>query len=259
MAGAPRVYRTQGIVLKRTDMGEADKVLTIYTFEHGKVRAVGKGIRRPGSRLGGHLDLLTRSQLMLARGRNLDYVTQAETIDSFIGLRDDLLRASHGYTVAELVDRLTEDGHEDRPTYDALVEVLGRIATDPDPELAVRMFEITLLDRLGYRPQLRTCGRCQAELPRADCFYSPVAGGVLCADCGLAEPTARPLSANAFAMLRLLQSGSWEVAGRVRKDEPLRREIEAVLRAQIQYVLERDLKSSAFLTRVRAVANVGST
>lgn len=255
MTGAPRVYRTEGVVLKGADVGEADKVLTIYTLHHGKVRAIGKGVRRPGSRLGGHLDLLTRSQLMLARGRNLDYVTQVETIDAFRGLRDDLLRASHAYTVAELVDRMTEDGHEDRPTFDALVEALGRVAIDPDPELAVRTFEITLLDRLGYRPQLRTCVRCQAELRRADCFYSPAAGGVLCPDCGLTDPAARPLSANAFAMLRVLQSGGFGLASTVRKDEALRRELEATLCAQIQYLLERDLKSSAFLTRVRAVAS----
>src|SRR3989442_1892348 len=155
----PRVYRTEAVVLKGSDFGEADKVLTLNRLHHGKIRVVAKGVRRPGSRLGGHLDLLTRSQLMLARGRNLDIVTQVETIDSFMGLRDDLWRASLGYIVAELLDRMTEEGHEDRATFASLVEVLGRIAADPDPELAVRLFEAQLLERLGQpaplRPRLR--------------------------------------------------------------------------------------------------------
>ena len=250
-----RVYRTPAVVLKRVDFGEADKVLTLFTPFHGKIRTVAKGVRRPGSRLGGHLDLLDHSQLLIAHGRNLDIVTQAETIDAFIGLRDDLVRASHGYQVAELVDRMTEEGHEDRPTFEALVEVLRRVAEDEDPDLAVRAFEVTLLDRLGYRPQLHTCVRCQRKLERADSYYDPAAGGVLCPDCGPTDAAARPISANAFAMLRLLQSGDYATARRVRQSEGLKREVEAAVNRQVQYVLERELKSTQFLGRVRAMSS----
>lgn len=250
---AARVYRTPAVVLKRIDFGEADKLLTIFTPFHGKLRVVAKGVRRPGSRMGGHLDLLTHSNLLLAHGRNLDIVTQSETLDAFIGLRDDLLRASHGYQVAELLDRMTEEAHEDRATFDALLEALRRVAEDPDPELAVRQFEVTLLDRLGYRPQLRACVACAEPLERADSFFSPAIGGVLCPACGRQEPTARPLSANAFAMLRVLQAADYRTAQRVRRDEPLRREIEAILRLQVNYVLERDLNATAFVTRIRAL------
>ncbi|HEY3081787.1 MAG TPA: DNA repair protein RecO [Chloroflexota bacterium] len=251
---APRVYRTPAVVLKRIDFGEADKILTLFTPFRGKLRAIAKGVRRPGSRMGGHLDLLTHSNLLLAHGRNFDIVTQSETLESFIGLREDLWRAGHGYQVAELIDRMTEDGHEDRPTYEALLEALRRIADDPDPELGVRQFEVTLLDRLGYRPQLRGCVVCGRALERVDSYYSPAAGGVLCPTCGPAEPTARPIGANAFAMLRLLQTGDYATARRVRKDEPLRRELEAITHLQIAYVLERELKSTAFVTRLRALA-----
>jgi DNA repair protein RecO (recombination protein O) len=250
----PRVYRTEAVVLKGTDLGETDKVLTLYTLHHGKIRAVAKGARRPGSRLGGHLDMLTHSQLQLAHGRNLDIVTQVETIDSFLGLRDDLWRAGLAYTVAELIDRMIEDGHEDQPTFVALVSALHRVAADPDPELAVRLFEVSVLDRLGYRPQLHQCVRCRAELKRVDCYYTAAAGGVLCPRCGPTDTTARPISANGFAMLRVLQSGDYAVASRVRKDEALRGEVEVILRDQIRHVLERELKSSAFVTRLRAMA-----
>lgn len=250
---APRVYRAEAIVLKRVDFGEADKILTLYTANRGKMRALGKGIRRPGSRMGGHLDLLTHSQLQLARGRNLDIVTQAEMIEPFIGLRDDLGRASLGCQVAELVDRMTEDEHEDRPIFDALRQALDRIAHDADPELAVRTFEMTLLDRLGYRPQLHRCVRCRAELTRVDSYYSASTGGVLCPGCGPGDSGALPISARAFALLRQLQIGDYALLSRLRQDAALRREAEAILRHQIRYLLERELTSTGFVNRVRSL------
>lgn len=250
---AQRVYRAEAVVLKASDFGEADKALTLFTLQHGKIRAIAKGARRPGSRLGGHVDLLTHVNLLVARGRTFEIVTQAETVEPFLGLRDDLWRAGLSYQMAELVDRMTEDGHEDRPLFEALLEAIRRIDAESDPEPAAQLFEVTLLDRLGYRPQLRTCPACGQELQRVDSYYSPSAGGVLCPLCGPRDPSARALSANAFAMLRLLQSGDYPTLARVRRREALRREVDEVLRNQVRFLLDRDLKSSAFLTRVRAM------
>jgi DNA repair protein RecO (recombination protein O) len=248
-----RVYRAEVVVLKASDFGEADKALTLFTAQHGKIRAIAKGARRPGSRLGGHVDLLTHANLLLAHGRTFEIVTQAETVEPFLGLRDDLWRAGLAYQMAELVDRMTEDGHEDRPLFESLLEALRRVDAEPDPEPAAQLFEVTLLDRLGYRPQLKSCLGCAGELARVDSYYSPSAGGVLCPLCGPRDPSARPLSANAFAMLRLLQSGDYPTLARVRKREALRREVGEVLRNQVRFLLERELKSSAFLSRVRAM------
>jgi DNA repair protein RecO (recombination protein O) len=248
-----RVYRTEAIVLRASDFGEADRLLTLFTAHHGKIRAIAKGARRLNSRLGGHIDLLMHVQLQIAHGRTFEIVTQAATIESFLHLRDDLWRASNGYELAEILDRLTEEGHDDRPLFDALLDALRRVDASPDAELAVQMFEATLLDRLGYRSQLHTCITCGSPLERVDCFYSAAGGGVLCPSCGVRDGGARPLSGNAFATLRLLQSADYATLQRVRRDEPLRREVEETLHSQIRYVLERDLKSTAFLTRLRAM------
>src|SRR5512142_2390642 len=121
MSDRPRVYRTRGFVLKRWDLGEADKILTIYTPNVGKIKAVAKGVRRPGSRLGGHVDDFAYADMLLARGRDLDVVTQSQTIDSFRQLREELWRASHGYYVAELVDSFNEERTENEPLFDLLV------------------------------------------------------------------------------------------------------------------------------------------
>ena len=249
-----RVYRTEAVVLKGMDLGEADRILTLFTPFNGKLRVVGKGVRKPGSRSGGHLDLLTHAQLLIARARNLDIVTQAETIDPFLALRDDLWRTTLGYHVAELVDRLTEEDHEDRAIFLALVDVLGHIAHDEHPDVAVRLFEVRILEALGYRPQLESCIRCQATLERANCFFNAAMGGVLCPACGPLVGTARPISANAFALLRVLQRGDAATIGRVRHNQKLWDEVEAIESMQLAVVLERDLKSTAFLNRVRGMA-----
>ena len=103
----PRVYKTEAIVLRHDPLGDTDKILTLYTPYLGKLRAVAKGVRRPTSKLAGHVEPLTRSAMMIARGRNLDIVTQSHTIDSFVSLRDDLVRTTQAIYSTELLELFT--------------------------------------------------------------------------------------------------------------------------------------------------------
>src|SRR5512137_2036549 len=109
-----RVYQTEGIIIKRHKFGEADRLLTLFTADYGKIRAIAKGAMRPKSKLGGNVELLTHSQLMVARGRNLDIITQAQAIDNFLPIRDSLELMSCGFYLSELVDTFTEESVEDR-------------------------------------------------------------------------------------------------------------------------------------------------
>ncbi|MEW6143181.1 MAG: DNA repair protein RecO [Chloroflexota bacterium] len=247
----PRNYQAEVIVLKHRGFGEADKVLTLYTLEYGKVRAVAKGIRRPGSKLGGHVDLLTHSQLMLARGRNLDIITQAQTIDSFIELKSDLDRLSYGLYVAELVDCFTEERMESRAVFDLTLNTLLRLSEASSPDIALRYFELHLVDLLGYRPRLHNCASCNTLLQPVTNFFHPVSGGVLCPDCAMNVSTVRHLSLNAFKILRLWQDCSFDNACRVRLNGELAGELEMVMRSYVKYLLERDLKATAWLDRLK--------
>jgi DNA repair protein RecO (recombination protein O) len=103
-----RLYRTEAIVIKRSDFFEADRLLTLYTPKLGKIRAIAKGVRKPTSRKSGHVELFTHSQLLIAKGRNLDIVTQAETVHAFRSLREDLLRTTYAFYGAELLDLFVE-------------------------------------------------------------------------------------------------------------------------------------------------------
>src|SRR5215471_12267089 len=118
-----RVYRTEAVIIRRADVGEADRALTLFT-PHGKRRVVAKSARKTTSRLAGHIELFTHTSLLLAVGRNLDIVTQSVIIHSFDTLRRDLRRISAAYYVAELIDRLTEEDDENRPAFDLLVATL---------------------------------------------------------------------------------------------------------------------------------------
>src|SRR5437764_10599201 len=149
-----RVYTTEAIMLRRLNLGEADRIVTIYTPGQGKYRVIAKGARRPASRLAGHLELFCLSVLQLARGRELDVVTQAETRDAFRAVREDLARTSQAYYALELVDRLTPDHLENRPIFHLLHELLAGLSLPNPSALALPYFVVHMLTALGYRPQL---------------------------------------------------------------------------------------------------------
>ena len=248
-----RLYKTEAIVLRRRGLGEADKVLVLYTPFLGKLSAVAKGVRRPTSKLGGHVELLTHSMMMLARGRNLDIVTQSQAIHSFPGLRSSLERATYGFCAAELVDRFTVDQIENQPVFRLLLKLLTHLEETDVPDQAMRHFEMHLLDLLGYRPELRRCLSCDSELRPVSNFFSPASGGTLCPSCGLRDRLARPLSLNALKVLRFFQETSAVAQARVKLDARLSREVEGLLTEYISYLLEGELKSMRFLEALKRV------
>jgi DNA repair protein RecO (recombination protein O) len=248
---SPRVYRTEGIVLKGYDYGEADRILTLYTPQLGKVRAIAKGVRRIKSRKAGHLDLFTRANLLVARGRQLDIVTQAETIEPFAGMRTDLVRLSYAHYVAELVDAFTVEGMANYPAYATTISTLRRIATANEPTLSVRSFELQLLALMGYRPQLHRCLNCDSTIQPVSNRFSPKMGGVLCPNCASEDGAARPISVEALKVLRNLQtneSGILQLSG-----VPIEvgQEVEARLQEYITYRLEKGPRSVRFLDQLR--------
>ncbi|HEX2036001.1 MAG TPA: DNA repair protein RecO [Chloroflexota bacterium] len=264
-----RVYRTAAVVLRRQDFGEADRVLTCYSPTHGKFRALAKGVRRPQSRLGGHVEQFTHVNLLVALGRNLDIVTQAETIRPYAHLRDDLWKAAYACYAAELVDRMTEERLENRPVFDLFLELLayldgmtgsaepGEVREAPGGpaapvELAVRTFELQLLGRLGYAPELYHCVQCGETLRPEEIRFSPSGGGTLCRACWPTHPGARPLSVTAIKAMRLMSQGPYRTFERLRLPAETGQEIEGALRAHVGYILERQLRTSEFLDRLKA-------
>jgi DNA repair protein RecO (recombination protein O) len=244
-----RLYRTPAVVLKRMDLGEADRVLTLFTRDEGKVRAVARGVRRTTSRSAGHLEPFTLSDVLFAVGRELDVISQADTLESFRKVREDLVLTTHAYYLAEMVDLLTEERFENRAVFDTLVEAFHNLNLLPDSKLVLIGFHLQLLQCLGYRPELRECVGCRESIQPERNQFSALHGGVMCPGCGIQEATARPIGVQALKLLRFVQL----TAGRQPVTTPahVTREAEALLRDYAEQLAERRLRSPALIARVQ--------
>lgn len=238
----PRRYATEAIVIRHADFGESDRVLTLYTPSMGKVRAIAKGVRRGRSRSAGHLDLFTRSQMLVARGRNLDIITQVEALEHFSGLRHDLMSGGYAHYVAELLDSFVPDGLPNPALYTLHLNTL-RSLDGGDSIMRVRAFELGLLEISGYRPELHSCLSCaKVIIPEANRFSSAM-GGVLCGGCHAEDPRASDISIPALKLLRHLQTDPRRIFTLESMDDRAADEIERRLHEYIMYRLEKRPKS----------------
>ena len=248
-----RSFRVEAVVLRHADWGEADRMLTLYTCERGKVRAIAKGARRIRSRKAGHLEPFTRVTLQLAKGRDLLIVTQADTLDAYLPLGADLVKTGYASYAIELLDRFTyEDENENNAIFRMLTEILTRIASEADPWLAIRYFEVHLLDLLGFRPHLFECANCGQQIQAENQFFSPAAGGVLCPKCGTGLPGVWRVSVEALKIFRHLQRSSYSEAQRARPAPEVRNELEMLMQKYLTYLLERGLNSPGFIKQIGA-------
>jgi DNA repair protein RecO (recombination protein O) len=246
-----RTYQTEAIIIKKTKLGEADRILTLYTPHLGKIQAVAKGVRRPRSKLAGHLELLTHSVVSLARGRNLDTVTGSQTINSFLPLKSDLWLTSCTLYATELVNQFTADHIANYPLFQLLLRTMEQLCQNGKKELVLRYFELHLLDDVGYRPQLHQCVSCQQPLEPTTNSFCPSAGGMLCPNCSPIQPLSYPLSVNAQKVLRLIQNSDYETASRLKIDTKLSQELEEVMSGYLKFLLEREVKSASWLNTLR--------
>jgi DNA repair protein RecO (recombination protein O) len=246
-----RVLRVEAIVLRHSDWGEADRLLWLFTQEMGKIRALAKGVRKIRSRKAGHLEPFTRVSLLLAKGRDMPLVTQADTVEAYLSLREDLAGITYASYVVELLDRFTYEEGENLALYRLLADSLLRLAQEQDRELVIRYYEIRLLDLVGFRPQLFHCLNCGEEIKAEDQYFSAQEGGVLCPKCGPRFPAAQPISMTALKYLRHFQRSNFSEAKRVHLTPEINREIELIVQHYLTYLLERGLNTPAFLRRLR--------
>jgi len=228
---------------------EADRILTLYTPYHGKLRAIAKGVRRAKSRSAGHLDLFNRSELLVAQGRNLGVVSQPQMLERLDGLRNDLAATGFAHYVCELLDAFMPDGLANTALYGALTTTLQRLASAPSP-LTVRAFELILLDAAGYRPELHHCLGCGRPVVPGENRFSVALGGIICPDCASEDHAAKPVTDHALKLLRNLQTNPEQILRLQSVDARLAREIESRLGEYIAYRLERRPKSVAVIERI---------
>lgn len=247
----PRSFRAEAVVLNHQNWGEADRLVTLYTRQHGKLRAVVKGARKTRSRKGGHLQPFTHVTLQLATARGPFIITQVETINAFGAIGENLTLTGQAAYLVELLQRFSYDEEESNPAiFRLLVESLTLLAGGDDPWLVVRYYEMRLLDYLGFRPQLQTCIQCGSKIEPEDQFFSGNEGGVVCPDCGSAHPAIRPVKMETLKYLRHFQRSSYNEVRRADPDSNIRAQVEALMQFYLTYLLERGLNSPRFIREV---------
>jgi len=236
------LYRDQGVVLRTIKLGEADRIVTLVTAGHGKVRAVAKGVRKTKSRFGSRLEPMSHVALLLYAGRELDVVTQAEVLDHFRPVREDLGRLARATAMLEAVDQVAQEREPNVGLYQMLVGALRALAARDAP-LLVPAFFWKLLALEGLHPMLDVCVSCGA--PDDLVAFDLESGGALCRSCrrGVA------LSADALALLRRILGG--DLAGALNQvPDATTREVDVLATSAIEHHLERRLRSASLLDRV---------
>ncbi len=235
------LYRDQGVVLRTIRLGEADRIVTLVTQGHGKVRAVAKGVRKTRSRFGGRLEPIRHVSLLMYEGRELDIVSQAETLDHFGTIREDLDRVGRATTMLEAVDQVAQEREPSPRLYQMLVGALRALAAHDSP-LIVPAFFWKLLSLEGSHPVLDECVACGAE-DRLEAFDQGEVG-VLCRSCR----RGRPISPEALGILRRILGGGL-VEALALDPSPATHEVEHLAARSLEHHLERRLRSLGVLDR----------
>jgi len=234
-------YKLKGIILKRTNLGEADRILTIFTDKMGKIRALGKGIRKTNSHLGGHLEPFCLANLVVAEGRNLDIITEAEIIECFFSLRNNLKSTHISYYLAEAIDKLTNEHEKHEDIFALLLEVLKNVGFNDD--LLLAFFELKLLAKLGFKPELNRCLICHRQLSKTN-FFDFAEGGLVCDQC---PQNGVKISPNAIKLLRLFVEDDFAYLKKVRISPATQKEVRQITQNYLDYISGQEFKSRRFI------------
>jgi DNA repair protein RecO (recombination protein O) len=246
------IYKTKAIVLRSTPYGEADRIVTLYTLDFGKIKGVAKGAKRSQKRFGNSLEIGSYISLSFFEKENIELVrlSHCDLIRSLKGLREDIKTLAWASYLIELINELTAERIQNTDLFRLLLFFLHWIDREPLREEILRVFEIRLFSLLGYQPQFGFCHHCRRELGEGRIFFSAKDGGVLCSSCAAPLPGLVPISLGAIKTLRLAQTLPLEKVDRISFSLQSLKESEAVLTKFLRQYIGKDLKSKKFLAQL---------
>ncbi|MEM9953415.1 MAG: DNA repair protein RecO [Chloroflexota bacterium] len=257
MSERPRSFRTPALILKRRNFGEADRQVTLLTPHFGKFDALAKGARKPTSKKTGHVELFMKSDLLIAKGRTLDIITQAEMLEPYLAIREDLERGAYASYAAELLDRFTFDSDDTntRQLFTLLDQTFARLNDAEDSRLVIRYYELQLLDEVGFRPELSECVILRDEIEPVDQFFSFGDGGVVSLAGASHTAGLVNLPVTTLKLLRVLQRTPYEQLTNLTITEALQRDAERIMLGYLSYILESRVQSIDFIHRLRRMSS----
>ena len=240
------LYRDEAIVIRTQKLGEADRIITLFTREHGRVRAVAKGVRRTKSKFGARLEPGSLVDIQLYVGKTFDIVTQVESLENFGDtLAGDYQKWTIASAILEAAERFT--ANEGEPALQQFLLVAGALKAlayeSHDPSLILDAYLLRSLSIAGYAPSMTICSRCESPGPHK--YFSLVGGGSVCLDC---RPSASATPApETLQLMSDLLTGDWESADQ--SEGKYRREASGLVAAYLQWHIERELRSLPMVER----------
>jgi DNA repair protein RecO (recombination protein O) len=255
MPDEQRTFRLEALILKHMDYGEADRIVVAFSNERGKVRAIAKGVRKIHSRKAGHLEPFIYSHLFLAKGRDMPIITQAQTVEPFSGLRNDLVKIGYASYVIELLDRFSSEDGSNPALFRLSLETLHRLENLDDHFVVIQYYELHMLAMQGFKPELFNCVICRDTIIAEDQFFSAELGGVLCPKDGTLRQRAVSVSMEALKYLRHYQRSDFNEASRVKIEHKIREEMSSLTKNYITFLLERRLNSPDFISVIESLSS----
>ncbi len=238
--------KTQGIVLKRMNFGETDRILTILTERFGKVKAMAKGVRKGKSKLAGHLEPFMLIDLQLHEGKTFYIVTGAVISSDFSEIHNELKKTSQAFYLAELIDKFLPEHQKSEEVFYLFCTAL-KYLNENEKSLFLRIFELKIIEASGFHPELYECVHCKNKLEDESNFWDAVEGGVICGDCQKKFQHGKSISNQLIKLLRLIEKSDFSILQKLKISGVLEVEVEEILSGYIQSVLEKELKSKGFM------------
>jgi DNA repair protein RecO (recombination protein O) len=251
MHASDRIHKVEAVVIAHKEYGEADRFVRIFSLENGKMNTLAKGVRKMQSRKAAHLEPFTHAALVLAHGHTFWIITQAETLNAFPAIREDLDKTTDASYIMELVDKVSTEGQAEPALFRLALESLKRINDNADTYNAMRYYELRFLDIAGFRPELQHCVACKKEIQPEDQYFSPLQGGILCPQCGPMDNKAIAASQDTLRYLRHFQRSNYKSIENIHVPPKVRGTLQRILGAYLSSVLEWQLKTPAFQQQIR--------
>lgn len=238
--------KTKGIVLKRINYGEADRILTILTSGHGKIKAIAKGSRKILSKLGGSLEPFCLVDFIFHEGKSFHIVTSAVVTKHFEKIHTDIDKTAKAFYIGELLDKFLEEKQNHPEVFELFKKYLENLESADDPIL-IPVFSAKILEAVGFKPVTSSCLHCQNKLLPAQNFWDDVEGGVICQNCHSKFGHGQEISNDLIKILRLFFSPEFKVGSKININDKYKNQTGLVLESYIEGVLERELKSKKFM------------
>jgi len=238
-------YRTQGLILKKEDRGEANQLFSVYTKDFGKLEVLAKAIRKISSKLRTGAEIFYLSEIEFIQGKAHKTLTDAIPIEKFTNLRKDLKGLTIAYKISETLDNLVKGQEPDEKIWQLLLETFNRLNT---PNLKSTIYNLqyyyflwNLLSILGYRPELYNCAFCQKKLMPKNLFFSPKEGGLICQNCFQKVKSAKEINPEIVKILRIILKKNWTILSKLKIEAEYLKGLASVSKNYFSLVCEENL------------------